>query len=163
MWRRHRPPSLTTIGVGAVNLLGSVHSFHLRIGSGSGLSRPRPELTVSATLRSPRFQRHLDIDDRSQGTADVPRHRCDEDASLSRRSIHAAATGADEPIECLLLTAPSSRTRPRSGQSQSSIADVCGLTLSPHRPARAVIAGSSDRPPRVIARRVGIGVARLIA
>jgi hypothetical protein len=32
--------------------------------SGSGLSRPRPEFTVAATLRSPRGQRHLDIDDR---------------------------------------------------------------------------------------------------
>ena len=33
MWRRRRPLSLTTIGVGAVNRLASVHSFHLRIGS----------------------------------------------------------------------------------------------------------------------------------
>jgi hypothetical protein len=38
MWRRRRPLSLTTIGVGAVNRLASVHSFHLRIGS-VGLNR----------------------------------------------------------------------------------------------------------------------------
>src|SRR5664279_3129598 len=40
MWRRRRPLPLTTIGVGAVNRLASVHSFHLAIGSG-GLNRCR--------------------------------------------------------------------------------------------------------------------------
>ena len=52
------------------------------------------------------------------------------------------------------------RSSTRSGQSQSSIADVCGLALSPHRLVRAVIAESSDRPPSLIAPAARLGSRR---
>jgi hypothetical protein len=44
--------------------------------SGSGRSRPACELTVSETFRSFRRQRDRDVDDRSQGSADVARRMC---------------------------------------------------------------------------------------
>src|SRR5205823_6687435 len=95
--------------------------------------------------------------DRSQSTTDVARRRNRNEKPCkagARSSVTLAAQNADRraavsEIELALST--------RSGQSQSSIADVCGVTLSPHRLVLALIAESSDRPPRVIARRAGLG------
>jgi hypothetical protein len=48
---------------------------HHPLCSGSGPSRPRPELTVSATLRSSRRLIRLDVDGWFQGTAVFARRR----------------------------------------------------------------------------------------
>src|ERR1700704_4038897 len=65
-----------------------------------------------ATLRSPRCQRHLGIDDRSQGTADVAHRRATQRKLEGDSSIHADATGDGWAIERPLPTALNSRTRP---------------------------------------------------
>ena len=67
---------------------------------------------VSATFRSFKRRGDCGTDARSQGTADVVASpaRCEHVPDGS--SIAADATGVRRPIECLLLTASNSRTRP---------------------------------------------------
>jgi len=98
------------------------------------------EFTVSAALRSPSCRKHLDIDGRFQGTADVARRR--------RRAIQPCGVSSmncdpTSPIEGPFLTSSKSHTRPeaavRAGQVHRS---VFGLDLSSRQASRD---SSADR------------------
>jgi hypothetical protein len=70
-----------------------------------GPARVRPELTVLATLRSPRCQRYVALDDRSQGTAAIARRQRDSTGACAQRAGRIRESGSwnqgigDEPAE----------------------------------------------------------------
>ena len=61
--------------------------------AGSGRSPPHPELTVSAPLRSSRYQRHLDVESQFEGSADVSRHWRN---SIGTKAVLVPAAHGDE-------------------------------------------------------------------
>ena len=138
------PACVTNLWVAALQI-SSPHARRERRQqcSGSGRSRPACELTVSETFRSFRRQGHLDTDDRSRGTADMARHRRATTKSLERRCARCPGDRPRRPIECPLLTALNSPTRPLAACRAPAEADV--RTICSRRKVASMRAGTLPR------------------